>query len=190
MKLFSCAYKLYMEDISLHILDVAENSVAAGATLISITLVEDSVQDRLSLDIEDNGRGIPAGVIGQILDPFYTTRTTRKIGLGLSLLAQSAREAEGDISINSAVGKGTRVSVFFRNSHIDRKPLGNLTDTFSVLIAGNPDIDFIITCRGNGKEFLFDTREIRSGLEGLPLNTPEVIAAIRAHLTESLSDMK
>ncbi|MGC2061717.1 MAG: ATP-binding protein [Thermodesulfovibrionales bacterium] len=178
-----------MEDISLHLLDVAENSVAAGATAITITLVEDKGNDLLTLDIEDNGKGIPAAMIGQVLDPFYTTRTTRKIGFGLSLLLQSAREAGGDMSIISTEGKGTRISAHFQNSHVDRKPLGNLADTFSVLIAGNPDIDFIISCSLNGKEFLFDTRLIRAELEGIPLNAPDVIAAIRNHLLESLAGL-
>jgi signal transduction histidine kinase len=178
-----------MEDISLHILDVAENSVAAGATVITITLVEDREKDLLTLDIEDNGRGIPAAIIGQVLDPFFTTRTTRKIGFGLSLLSQSAREAGGDMSIHSTEGKGTHIAAHFQNSHLDRKPLGNLADTFSVLIAGNPDIDFVIACSLTGNEFLFDTRLIRSDLEGIPLNAPDVIAAIRKHFQESLADL-
>jgi len=178
-----------MEDISLHILDVAENSVAAGATAITISLVADKGKDLLTLDIEDNGRGIPAALIGQVLDPFYTTRTTRKIGFGLSLLSQSAREGGGDMSVTSTEGAGTRISAYFQYSHMDRKPLGNLADTFSVLIAGNPDIDFIITCRLNGKEVLFDTRLIRSALEEIPLNTPAVIAAIRKYLQESLAGL-
>lgn len=178
-----------MEDISLHILDIAENSVAAGATLITITLVEDKGRDLLSLDIEDNGRGIPAAVISQVLDPFYTTRTTRTVGFGLSLLSQSAREAGGEISIHSVEGTGTRVSASFQNSHIDRKPLGNMADTFSVLIAGNPDVDFTIACSLNGRAFLLDTRRIREDLGGIPLNSPDVMAAIRSHLQESLAGL-
>lgn len=178
-----------MEDISLHILDIAENSVAAGATVITITLVEDTGRDLLTLDIEDNGRGIPAAVIEEVLDPFYTTRTTRKVGLGLSLLSQSAKEAGGGMSIESTEGTGTHISAHFQNCHIDRKPLGNLADTFSVLIAGNPDIDFIIACSLNGREFLFDTRLIRADLEGIPLNAPDVMAALRKHLQESLAGL-
>jgi signal transduction histidine kinase len=160
--------------------------VAAGATVIALTLVEDRGKDLLTLDIDDNGRGIPAEVLGQVLDPFYTTRTTRKIGLGLSLLAQSAKEAGGDMSIISTEGKGTHISAHFQNSHVDRKPLGNLADTFSVLIAGNPEIDFIITCSLHDKEFLFDTKLLRADLEGIPLNSPDVIAAIRKHLRIAL----
>lgn len=178
-----------MEDISLHILDVAENSVAAGATVISITLAADPEKDLLTLDIEDNGRGMSATVLEKVLDPFYTTRTTRKIGIGLSLLSQSASEAGGGLSLTSAEGTGTRVSAHFQYSHVDRKPLGNLADTFSVLIAGNPDIDFIITCRLGGRELLLDTRALRAELEEVPVNAPEVIAAVREHLQESLSGL-
>ena len=93
------------------------------------------------------------------------------------------------MSIDSTEGKGTRISAHFQNSHIDRKPLGNLADTFSVLIAGNPDIDFIFACSLKDKEFLFDTRLIRAELEGIPFNAPDVIAAIRKHLQESLADL-
>ncbi|MBA4373053.1 MAG: ATP-binding protein [Thermodesulfovibrio sp.] len=178
-----------MEDISLHILDIAENSVAAGATVIAITLVADEDRDILTLKIDDNGRGIPAEILGQVMDPFYTTRTTRKTGFGLSLLSQSAREADGDILITSAEGKGTQISAYFRSSHVDRKPLGNLADTFSVLIAGNPDIDFIITCSLKGKECQLDTRLLRADLEEVPLNAPDVIAAIRKYLKKALTGL-
>lgn len=157
--------------------------------MITITLVEDNGKDLLTLDIADNGRGMPAAVIAQVLDPFYTTRTTRKIGFGLSLLSQSAREAGGDMSVHSTEGRGARISAYFQNSHVDRKPLGNLADTFSVLIAGNPDIDFVIACSLKGKEFLFDTRPIRAELEGIPFNAPDVIAAIRKHLQDSLAGL-
>lgn len=179
-----------MEDISLHILDVAENSIAAGATLISISLTIDLPKDLLYLEIEDNGRGIPDGLKEKVLDPFFTTRTTRKVGMGLSLLAQSAEEAAGGLLINSKEGKGTVVSARFKYGHIDRKPMGNLADTFSVLIAGNPDIDFVFECRKNGSEFLFDTRQTRDDLEGISLNAPDIIAAIRTLLKESLAEMK
>jgi len=174
----------------LHILDIAENSIAAGATLIRIDVTSDAVKDLLSLEVEDNGRGVSDEVLQKILDPFYSTRKTRKIGLGLSLLAQAAEEAGGGIKVTSKEGSGTLVSAHFKYNHIDRKPLGNLAETFAVLIAGNPDIDFLICCSDNGKEFSFDTREIRPELEGIPLNAPDVISLIRQHLKESLADMR
>ncbi|MEW6108073.1 MAG: ATP-binding protein [Nitrospirota bacterium] len=177
-----------MKDISLHILDIAENSVAAGATLVKIRIIEDIEKDLLSLEIEDNGKGIPEELIGKVLDPFHTTRTTRKVGFGLSLLAQSAREAGGDISIKSKQGEGTVVSARFIHSHIDRKPLGNIADTFLVLIAGNPLVDFIFNYIKNNNRYELDTRQIKSELEGIPINSPPVISAIREDLRECLNN--
>ena len=179
-----------MDDISLHILDVAENSISAGATLVTISVSIDTGKDLLSVEIADNGRGIPKEVLGRIRDPFYTTRTTRKVGMGLSLLAQSAEEADGALAINSIEGQGTVVSAKFRYGHIDRKPRGNLADTFAVLITGNPHMDFEIRCRRNNTDVIFDTRELRSELEGIPLNTPDVISAVRDLLRDSLADFR
>lgn len=179
-----------MEDISLHILDIAENSVAAGATLIKISVIEDTVKDILKVTIEDNGKGIPAEILERVTDPFYTTRTTRKVGFGLSLLAQSAKEAGGNFTIESEEGRGTLITASFSHSHIDRKPLGNIADTFSVLIAGNPEIDFNFVYRKNSTDFFFDTTEIRAGLDGIPLNAPSVISAIRDHIKISLEELK
>lgn len=171
-------------------LDIAENSVAAGATLIKISIIEDRAEDLLRVTLEDNGKGIPAEILKQVTDPFYTTRTTRKVGFGLSLLAQSAQEAAGGLTIESEEGRGTIITASFSHSHIDRKPLGNIADTFSVLIAGNPEIDFIFDYRKNSAVFFLDTTEIRAGLDGIPLNAPSVISALRDHIKRSLEDLK
>jgi anti-sigma regulatory factor (Ser/Thr protein kinase) len=175
-----------MEDISLHILDIAENSIDAGATFIKIAITEDIEKDLLFVEIKDNGRGIPEELIEKVLDPFYTTRTTRRVGLGLSLLAQSARETEGDLSIKSKEGEGTTIHVYFKHSHIDRKPLGNIADTFIVLIAGNPGIDFLYEHKKDNNIYSIDTREIRSELGEVPLNSPDVIAAIKEDIRDGL----
>lgn len=177
-----------MEDVSLHILDIAENSINAGATRIEISLVEDRAKDLLSVEISDNGRGISGEIMKKVLDPFYTTRTTRKVGMGLSLLAQSAREAGGDISIKSQQGAGTTVSAWFQYSHIDRRPVGNIADTMMVLITGSPDTDFVFRYEINGSPYLLDTAAIRAELEGVPLNAPPVIAALRRDLREFLDE--
>lgn len=178
-----------MEDISLHILDIAENSIAAGATIIKITIAEDTGKDLLSVEIEDNGKGITDEFIKKVLDPFYTTRTTRKTGFGLSFFAQSAREAGGDISIKSKEGKGTAISACFKYSHIDRKPLGNIADTLIVLIAGNPQIDFLYEHRRNGKVYSISTKEIRLELGEIPLNFPAVINVIRKDIEEGIKGL-
>ncbi len=179
-----------MNDLSLHILDVAENSINAGATLVRITVVEDIFRDLLKIEIEDNGRGMPGDVSARATDPFYTTRTTRRVGLGLSLLEQSAQEAGGGLTVRSRENEGTTVSATFRHSHIDRKPLGNLADTMAVLIVGKPEIDFVFTCKKNDRSYSLDTRTIRKELEGIPLNAPVVAAAIRGELEAAMEELR
>ncbi len=179
-----------MEDISLHILDIAENSISAGATLVQIRLDKNTKEDIFSVTIEDNGKGIPEESLPQVLDPFYTTRTTRKTGLGLSLLAQSAREAGGDISIKSTEGKGTVVEAHFRPGHIDMKPLGDIVDTMIVLITGNPQVDFVFSFCKDGREHTLDTRQIRAELEEVPLSSPGVLSLIRNNIEEILTDIR
>ena len=178
-----------MEDISLHILDIAENSVSAGATLIKITISVDLQKDLFSVEIEDNGKGIPEDIRSKVLDPFVTTRTTRKVGLGLPLLAQSARETGGDISIRSENTVGTIVTASFKQSHIDMKPLGDIAETLVVLIAGNPHVDFLFTYNKNSNAFSLDTREIKKELEGVPVASPHVLSFLRNYLSASLQDI-
>ena len=175
-----------MEDISLHILDIAENSLSAAASFIRISIIEESAKDLFTVAIEDNGRGMTDEFVQKILDPFCTTRTTRKVGLGLSLLAQSARETGGDIVVHSELNKGTTVTAYFRLSHIDMKPLGNIADTVTTLIAGNPRADILLHCACEGRRYLLDTREIRSALEEVPINSSEVLSAIRNDMHEAL----
>jgi anti-sigma regulatory factor (Ser/Thr protein kinase) len=177
-----------MEDISLHILDIAENSINAGATLVTIRISENTGGDIFSVEVRDNGRGIPKEHIEEVLDPFYTTRTTRKIGLGLSLLAQSARETGGNISITSEEKSGTVVTADFKPSHIDMKPLGNIADTMLVLIAGNPEVDFVFSRARDDIEHSFDTRQVREELGGAPINSAPVLSLIRDYLKEILTD--
>jgi hypothetical protein len=179
-----------MQDISLHLLDVAENSIAAGATVVKIRITEDIQNDILSVVIEDNGKGIPKELVEKVLDPFHTSRTTRNVGLGLPLLAQSAREADGYMTINSVEKSGTVISAHFRYSHIDRKPIGNIVDTLVVLIAGNPGIDFIFDYIKGDKSYSLDTSIINAELDGIPINDPSVISAIKSDLEESLKDLK
>lgn len=173
----------------MHILDIAENSINAGASLIEIRIIEKREENFFSVEIEDNGKGIPEDVIAEVLDPFYTTRTTRKIGLGLALLSQSAKETGGDLTIDSRPNAGTRVIAVFRPSHIDMKPLGDLADTLIVLITGNPQTDFTFSFRKGKDEFFMDTREIKTELEGIPLGTPDIAFALREKIKYSLRDL-
>ncbi len=130
-----------MEDLSLHILDIVENSLTAGATRVTISLTEDTPADTLSLQITDNGRGMDATERRQALDPFYTTRTTRRVGLGLSLLAQAAQQCEGCLELESEPDKGTVVRAVFRMSHPDMKPFGDISETLRTILTGCPDLD-------------------------------------------------
>lgn len=134
-----------MEDLSLHILDVVENSIAAGASKIEVKITEDQASDLLVIEIKDDGRGMDKETLDQVLDPFYTTRTTRRVGMGLSLLAQAAKESNGNFKINSKVGVGTKIKASFQYSHIDRKPIGDMKTTFITLLMSYPEINFVYT---------------------------------------------
>lgn len=146
-----------MEDLSLHILDIVENSVTARAKRIEIKINEEIEKDLLELEIIDDGQGMNEEVVKKVIDPFFTTRTTRRVGLGLPLLAQAARESGGNIEIDSAPGKGTRVKASFGYSHIDRKPLGDIYQTLKVLILGNPEVDFLFIHKKGDEEYCLDT---------------------------------
>lgn len=173
-----------MEDLSLHILDVARNAVEAGATRIAVTVEEDASADRLSIEIRDNGRGMDAAVVARATDPFFTTRTTRGVGLGLPLLAAAARAAGGDVSIESAPGRGTRVHATFACGHIDRAPLGDLETTMMVLCAGSPEVDIVFRHGVGERSFALDTEDLRAALQGEPLSAPRGIAALRSAMRE------
>jgi anti-sigma regulatory factor (Ser/Thr protein kinase) len=168
-----------MEDLSLHILDIAENSVTAGATKIEIRITEDIRGNLLIIEIEDNGKGMEEEMLKHACDPFYTTRKIREVGLGIPLLAQATRESNGTIEINSTKGKGTRISASFRYNDIDRKPMGDMGKTMSVLILSRPDMDIYYEHRINDETYTFDTSEIKKELDGIPINSPEVISIIK-----------
>ena len=173
-----------MEDLSLHILDIAENSIAAGARTITISIVEDATNDVLSLEIADDGRGMNAETARKASDPFYTTRTTRKIGMGLSLLHDAARAANGRMSIHSKPGSGTTIRASFQLSHIDRQPLGNMTETIMTLIANAADVDIHYAHSRNGKSVVFDSREARKQAGEIPLNSLEALRLIREYIDQ------
>src|SRR5208283_45535 len=158
-----------MLELALHVLDIAENSSRAQASLIEITIAEDLERDIFSLEIKDNGQGMDAQAMEKALDPFYTTKKVRRIGLGLPMLKQAANTAQGRFSLQSEVGKGTVVHAEFKHSHIDRQPLGDIAGVITMLILGNPDIDIIYTHRKNGNTYILDTRELREGLGDVPL---------------------
>jgi hypothetical protein len=169
-----------MEDLSLHILDIVENSTRAGATLVEIKITEDTEKDLLQIVIKDNGSGMDREMVKKVRDPFTTTRTTRRVGLGLSMLEQAAKEAGGDLSIVSEPGRGTEVKATFQASHIDRKPIGDMGSSVISLIAGNPNVDFIYESDLDGEKTTLDTRMIKEELDGVTtINDPAVLKLIR-----------
>lgn len=178
-----------MEDLSLHILDIVENSVTAGATFVSITVCEDKGHDLLSIEITDNGKGMSRAILQKATDPFFTQKTTRRVGLGLSLLEQAAKRANGKFSIESKKGKGTTVKASFQYSHVDRQPLGNIAETIETLVIGNPSVDFHYEHRKDGFLSTFDTKRIRKRLSKIPLSSPRGIEIIRECLRKTERDL-
>ena len=174
-----------MRELSLNVLDIVQNSITANANLIEIELIEEINNDILKINIFDNGKGMTDEQIKSVTDPFYTTRTTRKIGLGIPLFKMAAEMSGGSFKIESTVGVGTKIYTSYIHSSIDRMPVGNINETVSMLIRMNPDIDFVYTHTFNEKSYSLDTRELREQLENVPLDTPEVIDWINDYLTEN-----
>jgi anti-sigma regulatory factor (Ser/Thr protein kinase) len=168
-----------MKDLSLHILDIAENSIRAGATEIRIRIVEDMKKNLLLIEVGDNGKGMDEEMLKKARDPFFTTKECKRTGLGIPMLAQSAKDCGGDLTIKTEKDKGTVVTAFFQYDHVDRKPLGDICNTLIVLIASNPDMDIIFEHRKNDDLYTLDTGEIRKELDGIPINTPDVIKIIK-----------
>ncbi len=167
-----------MEDISLHILDIAENALRADAKKIEIVLSRDVGKDILTIEVRDDGRGMDQETLSRVRDPFFTTKK-KKTGLGLPLLAQAAEQAGGGMAVESAPGRGTRVTVTFRWSHVDRPAVGDMTGTMMALIAGHPDVDVAYEEREGDAAARLDTAEIKKELEGVPITEPAVLDAIR-----------
>jgi anti-sigma regulatory factor (Ser/Thr protein kinase) len=178
-----------MRELSLNVLDVAQNSIVAGADLITIAVTEDTAADRLTIVIGDNGRGMTPEQLQKVRDPFYTTRTTRKVGMGIPLFRMAAEMTGGALDIQSEAGKGTTVTAVFALSHIDRMPLGDMTGTVTALIRLNPHLDFRYIQTVDGVSFEMDTRELRDILGDVPLNDPDVMEWIGGYLKENLEPL-
>ena len=179
-----------MLELSQNILDIAENSIRAGAKLITISIDEDSARNLLTIEINDNGCGMKRDEISKALDPFYTTKNVRHVGLGLPLLTDAAQTSGGKLDLQSQEGKGTKVAANFRLNHIDRQPLGNIPSTLISLIAANLDIDFIYNHRHNDRQFCLDTRDIRNNIDNVPINHPEIIKYLRGVIEEGLREIE
>ena len=178
-----------LPEISLNILDISQNSISAKATQIKIMVWVNTFKQQIKVQIKDNGTGMDAETVKRVTDPFYTTRTTRKVGLGIPFFKQEAECTGGSFSISSVSGQGTDIQAIFCTDHIDCMPLGNLNETVYSLIVMHPDIEFYYGYQVNEAEFHLDTKEMREMLGDIPLNTPEISSFIRDYLEENESDI-
>jgi hypothetical protein len=175
-----------LRELSLNILDLTQNSIAAGANRIEITVESRNADNTLRICIADNGKGMNPEALAKVKDPFFTTRTTRKVGMGIPLFAQAAIECEGWLRMDSEPDQGTVLEAEFRLDHVDRVPLGDITATLVTLIAANPEMDFIYKHVKNEKQFILDTRELRENLQGVGLAEPEVLKWLRDYIGENV----
>ncbi len=179
-----------MRELSLHLLDIAENSVAAKASTVEINVVEDTRLDRLRMSVKDNGIGMDAETVAKVTDPFVTSRTTRKVGLGIPLLKAAAEACNGFLTVESELGKGTTLTVEFQRSHIDRMPMGDLAQTILTLEIGNPQIHWIFTYQADQETFIFDDEPIKKELEDIPLSEPVVLGFLRELIQSGITNIQ
>jgi anti-sigma regulatory factor (Ser/Thr protein kinase) len=175
-----------LRELSLHILDIAENSVQANAKIIEVSVEENISTDKLRMTIKDDGKGMNAEQLAQVMDPFFTSRTTRKVGLGIPFLKQAAEATNGYLKIESTKGIGTILNVEFQRSHIDRMPLGDLENSYLNLLVGYPQVHWIFRYKKEKKEFLLDDQIIKKGLAGIPLSDPIILTYLRDLITKGI----
>lgn len=172
-----------MRELALHVLDLVQNSLEAGADSVTVWINEDNRRDLLTIRVADNGRGMDAETCRRAADPFYTTRSTRRVGLGLPLLAMSTSRCGGRLLIDSAPGEGTTVDANWQLSHLDRPPLGDLVPTLKTLLVANRELDLRYTHQVDQRQFILSSRELRDILGGIPLTQPDVLIWLDDYLT-------
>jgi len=177
-----------MEDLSLHILDIAQNSIEAGAGVIEIDITEDLGEDRLVIEVRDNGRGMDPETLAKATDPFFTTRNTRRVGLGLPLLAAAARAAGGSLKVESSPGKGTYIRATFQHTHVDRAPMGDIETTLMALISAQPDRSIRFRHRIQDRFFELDSQDFRAA--EIDVTTAEGLAVLRQAIRRGEADLK
>ena len=178
-----------MLELSMNILDIVENSIRAGASLVKISITENRKNDILRIEITDDGEGMEPDITEKALDPFYTSKDIRKVGLGLPMLSHAAKITGGRFTIESEKGKGTSVMADFKYNHIDRQPLGDMPGSMAIIIAGNPLVDFVYTHLSDDRSYALDTREIKNELEDVPINHPKVIQFIKENIRDGLEEI-
>jgi len=175
-----------MDEIASHIIDIVANSVTAKATYVTVDILRNTQENLLTLHIKDNGVGMDNETVKKVLDPFYTTKKGKRVGLGVPLLKGTAETTGGTFSLSSTVGEGTNISASFDLSHPDLPPLGNLRDTILVLIVSNPDTDFRFEITADSRKFVLDTREVRDILGDVPINHPDVITFLTKYIDDNM----
>ena len=173
----------------MHIMDILQNSIRAKATRVMLDIKDDTQNNELSFTITDNGIGMPSNILRQVTDPFFTTRTTRRVGLGLSLLKQNAERTGGSLSIESAEGIGTRLKARFIKDSIDRPSLGDISSAVLLTVTANPAIDFEYTHTTDGRRCKFHTTEVRKALGDIPINEPSVYGHLLEMINENLKEI-
>ncbi len=178
-----------MKTLALHILDIVQNSITAGARNIFIHIEEDTRENRYLIRVGDDGCGMTEDTVRRVTDPYYTSRKTRKVGMGISLLKQHAEQAGGHLKIRSEVDKGTVVEALFEHDHMDRQSAGDIAGVIVLLVGSNPEIRFQYTHHRNGGRYKMDTNEVKEVLEDVPLNDPEVRQYLKEMIRENLGEM-
>lgn len=178
-----------MRELSLHILDIVQNSLAAKAGYINVIVNEDYTRDTFTIEIKDDGCGMTEADVMRAVDPFYTTRKTRKVGLGLSLLKANAEACKGGLTVTSSPGIGTTIQASFQQSHIDRPPLGDMASTIMALLGGYPNVEFFYEHRCGENIFKFSTKEVREILKDTKIDNPEVLLWIKEYIDEKEKEL-
>ena len=173
----------------MHVTDIVENSVSAGATLIQIGITVEHAKDWMKVSVQDNGCGMDEALVQRVISPFTTSRTTRKVGLGIPFFKAGAEAAGGSFELSSKVGEGTSIAAEYQISNIDRPPLGDMAETILTLAVCNETIDFVFNYKVNSELFVFDTREIRTVLGPVPFHQPEVMGWMREYLIEGIEEL-
>ena len=178
-----------MKDLSMHIMDILQNSTRAGATEVTLEVLEDAAADTLTIRFIDNGCGMDEETVQKVINPFFTTRTTRKVGLGLPLLKQNTEQTGGSLDIQSEKGKGTTVTAVFGRTHLDRPPMGDLAGTVVLTASAYPDIRFIFHYHNGETDYVFDTVEVNEALDGISIQEPEVIQYLKEMIQENIGNV-
>lgn len=178
-----------MKELSMHVYDLMENSTAANSTLVELTIKDSLKENIYAFTIKDNGKGMSPEFLAKVTDPWTTSRTTRKVGLGLPLIKMNTENAGGGMKIESEVGKGTVLNFWFQHDHIDRPPMGDLAGSLVMLFSAHQDIHFIYTHITDEGEFVFDTDEVKEALDGMPMNDVHIMKYLKEMIQENLKEI-